>query len=838
MTMVREYCFASARSMGPKALNLGLAAVISVACSSGDDDPGVRDAGTLGDARDAGADDASSRDGGITGPSILRFAAAPDLVKIGEPVSYSWQIGGLEGAAVRCQLDPYGDGAFSVAIEDCAGTTTLEFEFLRAGAFTSALRLDLLGATTAALEEPVIVENTLPTIEEFVVSPNPGRGGDPSAFTWRVTDPDPQQTLSCVFDPGDPGVAPTAIADCRAQVGVEHVYDAEGAYSATLTVMDDDGGTSTATIEAIRIVPEVRLAATLSQSVVRPGERALTSITISNPQAVPLAGVRLNHIVPAGISFGRASNTEPNVSSGCGSICTEGATAQWLLGELAAGESRTVTIDALVAASALPGSSISLLFEVEADGVEPIRIMKSVDVATTVRAELALSASVDPVAPGDQFVLVADLGNVSATALVDARVDLELPAGVTVREVSAGGAISGNAVSWAVGDIGTSSSLSRWVRCEVAPSLTSGDILVARAELSYEDGRLVDHASEHTVTVVSTPPALVVDVGASVDPAESDGREIYTITVGNRSALPVTDVVVQVRVPDELNFDRTLQVEPNQVGNGCSTLCYPRQEALWVFDSLASGETQTITIDALVDASYVDGTLIALPVRVEAEQVPDTIDRLHVVRIDSPSAELVLSASSDPVTASETFDFIVDVGNISASTLSTTTLRLSLPPDVAFVSASHGGMVAGDEVTWDLGSFVATDSVRRTVRVTAGGGVPAGSMLRARAELRYAGGLEVDHESEHTVTVVSAPPALVVDVGASVDPAESNGRELYTITVGNRSALPLTDVVVQVRVPDELNFDRTGQVEPNQVGNGCSTLCYPRQEALWVFDSL
>ncbi|MEQ9499760.1 MAG: hypothetical protein RIT81_22975, partial [Deltaproteobacteria bacterium] len=284
--------------------------------------------------------------------------------------------------------------------------------------------------------------------------------------------------------------------------------------------------------------------------------------------------------------------------------------------------------------------------------------------------------------------------------------------------------------------------------------------------------------------------------------------------------------VVQVRVPDELNFDRTGQVEPNQVGNGCSTLCYPRQEALWVFDSLASGETQTITIDALVDASYVDGTLIALPVRVEADQVPDTIDRLHVVRIDSPSAELVLSASNDPVTPGETFDFIIDVGNPTVGALVGSELRIVLPRAVTFVSASTGGTWAGDSVTWTTGALASGATRRHSARVTADSSVALGEVLAARAELTFAGGLELDNTSEFSATVSGILFPLHATMMGSPASATSGSSIDYTIVVENTSSLPVDGIAVLTRVPDELSISCGASV------------CGPRSEIFWNVGTL
>ena len=95
-------------------------------------------------------------------------------------------------------------------------------------------------------------------------------------------------------------------------------------------------------------------------------------------------------------------------------------------------------------------------------------------------------------------------------------------------------------------------------------------------------------------------------------------------SVSNSSLLPVNGVFVQLRMPAELTFNDTRDVEPNPGGcssAGSALVCDVREEALWNLGTLAAGESRTITINALVDITQLDGNLIATPVRVTATNV-------------------------------------------------------------------------------------------------------------------------------------------------------------------------------------------------------------------------
>ena len=413
-----------------------------------------------------------------------------------------------------------------------------------------------------------------------------------------------------------------------------------------------------------------------------------------------------------------------------------------------------------------------------------------------------------------------------------------MPSGVTVSAISDGGAeVNPGEVVWSEGSLDVGMSLQRKITVTADAALTAGQILNARAQLTHDGGQAVDNTSEHGITVVSRALPLEVDISTSANPVVADEHVLYTLTISNPSLLPVNDVNVQLRIPAELTFHNTRDVEPNPTG--CSTTCSPTQEPNWNLGTLAAGESRTITINALVD-SVLSGNLITTPVRVTATDLGDTINLLNTVAVfSSPSADLALSASTDPVVANETFTYQIDVGNTSAGALTSTELRAFLPSGVTVNAISDGGAeVATGEVVWSVASLNSGASVYREITVVADG-VAVGDTLTLTAIISHDGGLEIDHRSEFSVSVgetTGIASLLSVDIVATPQPVASSGILDYTVTVTNGYGLPVDDINVQLRVPAELTFHNTGDVEPDPTG--CSTTCSPTQEANWNLGTL
>ena len=688
---------------------------------------------------------------------------------------------------------------------------------------------DSAGNSAVQLTRTVNVVNDPPVINDLTVLPDPALINSAATFSWDVSDVN-NDTLTCQLDIENDGTDDYTINDCANNTSQQHTFTVAGDYTVKLTV---DDGVNSPVVETLNFTVIAPLSTDVSvNGPAVAGERVLYTITVGNTTLLPIDGVAVSFVVPAELSFYFTTDAEPN-AAGCSGTCDPVEEASWSLGTLAAGESRTITVNALVVASVLSGNLISAPVRVTATDLgDTINLLNTVAVFNSPSADLALSASTDPVVPNETFTYQLDFGNTSAGSLTTVELRAFLPSGVTVSSISDGGTeVSPGEVVWNEGSLGVGASLHREITVTADAGLTAGQILKTTAQLTHDGGLAVNNSAEHALTVVASTLPLEVDISTSANPVIAGERVLYTLTISNSSLLPVNDVNVQLRVPAELSFYFSTDAEPNVAG--CS--CDPVEEASWSLGTLAAGESRTITVNALVVASVLSGNLISAPVRVTATDLGDTINLLNTVAVfNSPSADLALSASTDPVVPNETFTYQLDFGNTSAGSLTTVELRAFLPSGVTVSSISDGGTeVSPGEVVWNEGTLNSGAAVHREITVVADNAT-AGDILTLTAELTHDGGLEIDNRSEFSVSVAEAggiASLLSVDIVATPDPVASSSILAYTITVTNDYGLPVDDVSVMFRVPAELSFYFSTDAEPDAAG--CSGTCDPTEEAVW-----
>ena len=604
--------------------------------------------------------------------------------------------------------------------------------------------------------------------------------------------------------------------------------------------------------------PVVLFDISTAQSPAIAGGRLLYTMTVSNVSFQTINNVQVIYRVPAGIQFAVPTDMEPALSNLCsGNVCNEGEEPTWTFPTLAAGASKTITVNASVLAGVeqVNGALISAPIRVTADELaDTMSLLHTVPIDNTASAQLAISASKDPVMPGETYTLNVDMGNISALPLTNTVLRAVLPAGVTVVSVSDGGVDNGNGeVVWdlSASSVGVGVALHREVVI-TAPALANNvttDILKASAQLTFDGGAEVDEIAEHVVTVLNTAPATPVvlfDISTAQSPAIAGGRLLYTMTVSNVSFQTINNVQVIYRVPAGIQFAVPTDMEP-ALSNLCSgNVCNEGEEPTWTFPTLAAGASKTITVNAsvLAGVEQVNGALISAPIRVTADELADTMSLLHTVPIDNTaSAQLAISASKDPVMPGETYTLNVDMGNISALPLTNTVLRAVLPAGVTVVSVSDGGVDNGNgEVVWDLSasSVGVGVALHREVVITA----PAlannvtTDILKASAQLTFDGGAEVDEIAEHAVTVLNNNPPLGISVAATPNPVAAGGVLSYTITVSNLSAVTINNVAVIYRVPTSIQFAVLTDIQPG-LSNICSgNVCNAGEEALWTFTTI
>jgi len=333
-----------------------------------------------------------------------------------------------------------------------------------------------------------------------------------------------------------------------------------------------------------------------------------------------------------------------------------------------------------------------------------------------------------------------------------------------------------------------------------------------------------------------TTGSLVLEVTAAQTPAVPGGRVLYTITVGNTSTVDVDGVVVLFRVPEGLEFHYTqdADLDATSCGNG---VCSPNEEASWTIGTIPAGSSQTITVNPLVLGTVGSGDDVAALVRLTATGV-NTLDVTKSIPVDTlPAAEFTFTASTDPIAPGDLVELAFDIGQIGDMPRAGAELGVSLPGGLTPQSASDGGSLELDQVTWAIGDLSVGATLRRTVTVLVGDSVTPGDVLNPRAVFSYQGGLEPDHVAQVPLTVLEARQPLALTVSVSDVPAGPNRRSLYTATISNTSLREVEDVRLMMRVAPELTFHYTQDADPDSAACYDAT-CAAAEEAFWTLGSL
>ncbi|TVZ39889.1 putative repeat protein (TIGR01451 family) [Alteromonadaceae bacterium 2753L.S.0a.02] len=583
-----------------------------------------------------------------------------------------------------------------------------------------------------------------------------------------------------------------------------------------------------------------------------PGGHLETIITLANSTAnTTFNNLVFSITVPVGLSFNRLNDVALKNSTshtGClaNGFCDSGDTVRWSLANIAPGESWTFHIDATVGDAVTPGTSITLPLVVSADefAADIVR-NRTVNVVAEEEVFATLTASKDPVVPGESFSYTIAFGNAGNVPVTDAEINFTLPAGLSVATISDAGTQSGRVITWDIANLAPTLSLVRVLDVVLDTGIAVGSSLTAKAVLRYAGGGDIDRVLEVPVSVAAASP-LTVDYQLLSSPVTPGGLLTYLLTLSNTSpASLLNDITLQLRVPDGVSFNRLYDVayrnsnaQANCAVNGH---CDAGDEVFWNIARLAAGESVSIYVAATVAASVTPGTVISTPMFISASELPDVIylEQAAAVVVGQ-DAQFALTASQDPVAPGETFEYRLDFGNAGNAVFNNATLSLALPEGLTALNISDDGEQNGDSVSWTLTSINPTDSVVRTVIVNLDANATLASSLTAVAGLRHADGLEVDRVIHTPVTVNGSLP-LAVSFDAELTEQPGGSVALQVIVTNNTLVDIVDNVSVMLRVPEGISFNRLNDAIPAsnaQTNCAANGFCDAGDEVFWSFSQL
>lgn len=271
------------------------------------------------------------------------------------------------------------------------------------------------------------------------------------------------------------------------------------------------------------------------------GDRPKLALTVTVPETVAVARPVALQMKIANTGTGAAANVIVHDTLPAGLKHPEGTEVEADLGTLAAGETKTLTLEAM---AAQPGKLVNQA-SVRADGVAPVIVETTVTVASPALG-VWLSGPLEPTA-GREVEYTAEAANTGTGPASEARVSVILPAGMEFVSAGEGGAYQASIrqVDWPLGTLtgGQSRRVAMKLRWNEPGERTLQAVFKA------------EHGQEAKVDMpirVGAKPALLLEVADLSDPVKLGAEAIYEIRVLNQSGQVTTGLRLMAKVPEGL----------------------------------------------------------------------------------------------------------------------------------------------------------------------------------------------------------------------------------------------------------------------------------------------
>ncbi|MBI4260743.1 MAG: DUF11 domain-containing protein [Actinobacteria bacterium] len=534
------------------------------------------------------------------------------------------------------------------------------------------------------------------------------------------------------------------------------------------------------------------------------GDAITYTLVVTNNGPDAAQDVTVTDSLPAGVTFASVDPGDPTCGPTLGTVTC-------LLGTMASGESRTITIT--VNASSV-GTHTNTAVVTSSSPTDPDLDNNEATEETTVapQADLRIekSDSDDPVTEGAVFDYTVVVTNDGPDAAQDVTVTDLLPAGVSFVSADPGFPDCTGGIVSVQCNLGTmASGTSRTITITVAAEEVGTHENSVSVASSTDDPNVGNNGDSESTTVDEPPPPSAdvrVEKSDSADPVTQGEHFTYTIEVTNDGPDPAQGVTVVDLLPVGMSF---VSADP-----GAPTC----EEALLhsVFCNLGTmeeGETRSITITVTADqvGTHENSVSIDSTSPLDPQPINDTdSESTTVVEPPPPEADVRIekSDSADPVIQGDQFTYTLTVTNDGPDPAANVVVNDTLPAGVTFVSSSPGPpdclALIGGVVSCQLGTMASGETRIITITVTADdlGTHENAATVTSSTDDPDPG----DNSDSEATTVREAQADVRVEKTDSADPVTQGDQFTYTLMVTNDGPDPAHDVELLDGLPDGVSF--------------------------------
>lgn len=512
----------------------------------------------------------------------------------------------------------------------------------------------------------------------------------------------------------------------------------------------------------------------------------------------------------------------------CPNSCDPGETAIWTIGSLAAGESRTAYFAPVVSNSA-PSSPITWT----ANLLQGATILESVDytlrIASNAFAQLNVDSDRSLVSPGDNVQYRITFGNTGSATLNNSSLTVQIPSGV-VFQSAPGASVSGNQISWSLGNVSSGTVGRRYLNVQVANSANPGDVIeLDDAVLSgIFQGIAQTSVARHVVSIGSSP--LSISLKAQEGVISAGERYQMELVVTNTGSTVQQGVTARTLYP----------VGASSVSSGsftdggvCPNSCDSGEHLIWSFGNLLPGESRSARFAPIQATSVDEGRPIRWQARVESNSQSARREYATLGMADL-APRLTLQSSHSKVNAGDTFTYVINYGNRGNAPLSNANIVFPIPEGTSLVDAG-GAVVSNGVATWSVGDVGAGAVLRKNLIVQASSSAVPGDLVSADG-VELSGiffGIEQMSTAEHTIVIGDTP--LQFSIRAHTSSARIGQAVQMELLVSNNGSGVEQGVTARVTYPTEFASISSGATLE---GATCPNSCDPGEQIVWSIGNL